>query len=377
MEHNTADLSEDDIYYILFTSGSTGKPKGVQVTYRCLNNFLKWTSSIITRYDSSHLIFLNQAPFSFDLSVMDLYTSLYMGGTLYILNKSIQMSFPLLVDALAGSDTSVWVSTPSFAEMCLSDKKFSQGLMPNLRVFLFCGEVLTNSTALKLIDRFPEAKIINTYGPTESTVAVTEQIVTKELAEKEEPLPIGRAKKNTTIEIWDDNDNKAENGVSGEIIIIGDTVAAGYYNNPEETKKAFIQVNRNNTVMSAYKTGDNGYIDDAGVLYYIGRKDNQIKLNGYRIEIGDIEENILKLNTVSKVVVIPKYRNGRVKYLAAFLTLSEDYNKEKEREKIQYLKNKLREMLPEYMIPKKWNILNAMPVNVNGKIDRKKLEEMI
>lgn len=368
-------VANDDLFYILFTSGSTGRPKGVKITYSCLNNFLTWTSSIAGRYCSSDPVFLNQAPFSFDLSVMDLYTSLYTGGTLYILDKDLQINFPMLIDALSKSEATVWVSTPSFAEMCLSDKKFAQALLPKLKAFLFCGEILTNSTALKLIDRFPQAEIINTYGPTESTVAVTEQKITKELADKDEPLPIGKAKNGTFIEIWDETGKPCAIDQTGEIVIIGDTVAAGYFNNNEATLKAFLTVNKNGIQHKAYKSGDRGFCDRSGILHYVGRKDNQIKLNGYRIETGDIEKNILKLEMVTNAAVVPKYKDAKVRYLAAFVTLNA--NKGEERENISLLKNRLREILPDYMIPKKWHILDTLPMNANGKIDKKKLEGMI
>ena len=119
-------------------------------------------------------VFLNQAPFSFDLSVMDLYTCLAMGGTLYCLGKTVQSDYARLMQALGESHTSVWVSTPSFADMCLSEPRFYRDLLPELDTFLFCGETLQNRTVKKLHQRFPDARIFNTYGPTESTVAVTE-----------------------------------------------------------------------------------------------------------------------------------------------------------------------------------------------------------
>ena len=125
---------------------------------------------------------------------MDMYTCLASGGTLYLLDKATQMDFRKLIPALQDSHAAVWVSTPSFADMCMAEKSFSSSLMPALEVFLFCGETLTNATALKLMERYPQAVIMNTYGPTESTVAVTETAVTKEQALKDEPRPVGKAK---------------------------------------------------------------------------------------------------------------------------------------------------------------------------------------
>ena len=140
---------------MIFTSGSTGNPKGVQITSDCLNHYLDWSVGLgNTRDEKEGRIFLNQAPFSFDLSVMDLYTCLACGGTLFPLTKTEQADFSLLLPALANSGASVWVSTPSFADMCLRDPNFDSDLLPQLRLFLFCGETLTNRTAEKLSGRF-------------------------------------------------------------------------------------------------------------------------------------------------------------------------------------------------------------------------------
>lgn len=127
--------------------------------------------------------------------------------------------------------------------------------------------------------------------------------------------------------------------------------------------------------MRAYKTGDKGFLDLDGVLHYSGRMDKQIKLNGYRIELGDIEKNLMKLQKVSNAAVIPKYKENKVKSLTAFLTL---YNPaDDERLVVKQIKTELKLLVPEYMVPKKMVVLQVMPMNVNGKVDRKKLEEMV
>lgn len=153
------------------------------------------------RKEKDGKVFLNQAPFSFDLSVMDLYTCLACGGTLVTMDRTVQADFSRLISFFKKSNIGVWVSTPSFADICLSDKNFSQALLPELSVFLFCGETLTNITAKKLQQCFPTVKIMNTYGPTETTVAVTEVLVSPELEEAENPLPVGRIKPGSFLEI--------------------------------------------------------------------------------------------------------------------------------------------------------------------------------
>lgn len=357
-------VKNDDTLYIIFTSGSTGKPKGVEVSAANLENFLNWSNDLAVEYSKNkENVFLNQAPFSFDLSVFDTYTSLYSGGTLVCLDKQLQGDLGSMFDFIQNENPSCWVSTPSFADMCLADRKFAQELMTNLKVFLFCGERLSKDTVLKLFDRFPNAKVVNTYGPTESTVAVTAVEITREMLSKENILPIGQPKPGTEILIEND-----------EIIILGDTVAKGYYNDREKTEKVFeMKIDSNGNNCCAYRTGDKGYYKN-GQLYCEGRIDFQVKLHGYRIELGDIENNLLQLDEVQQTAVLPRYEGDKIKNLVAFIkspTLEGTFKDSK------MLKSKLKEKLPSYMVPKNFIYLEEMPLTQNGKLDRKKLEEMV
>ncbi len=396
----------DETYYIIFTSGSTGTPKGVQITADCLGHYLDWSVTLgSSAQEKQGQVFLNQAPFSFDLSVMDLYTSLAVGGTLYCLEKSVQSDYRALVQELKESGANVWVSTPSFAEICLSERTFSQEMMPGLQVFLFCGETLANKTAGKLQQRFPNAKIVNTYGPTESTVAVTDVLITPELAGQEQPLPVGRPKMGTYIEIRDEDGKSLPEGEKGEIVIIGNTVSTGYYGRADLTEKSFFCCDG----MRGYHTGDKGYLQD-GMLYYCGRIDLQIKLHGYRIELEDIENNIARVPQIEQAAVVPNYRRGKVSSLTAYVVKCADNNRSEVMEsgkcadtgnavsesgqcadKVDAVsesgqcadkagaavdvRSALKQFLPDYMIPKKIVFLDKMPVTNNGKVNRKLLAE--
>lgn len=368
-------IKKEDVFYIIFTSGSTGNPKGVQITGDCVDNFTKWAATLGSGCnEDTHYTFINQAPFSFDLSVMDLYLSLYTGGTLWCLTKELQSDMKELYRSLAESGASKWVSTPSFADVCLSDPLFSQELMPNMRDFLFCGEVLTNKTAHRLSERFPIAHIVNTYGPTESTCAVTSIEVTEEILSKYSPLPVGKPKPGTWIEIWGEDGHALGDDMQGEIIIIGDSVGVGYWNNDELSRKAFGEKEIEHKNYRYYRTGDAGYVSD-GQLFYCGRIDFQVKLHGYRIELEDIENNLLRINGVTQAVVIPKYRDGKASSLVAGIVVSEPVTDVKERVKI--IKEQLRINLPDYMIPKKIIFLPAIPMTNNGKADRKAAGELL
>lgn len=350
-------VKEQDIFYIIFTSGSTGTPKGVEISYQSLNNFIKWISTLDTERNEQKL-YLNQAPFSFDLSVMDLYLSLYNEGKLILIEKDIQSDYSKLFDRLKNNLINTWVSTPSFVDICLASEEFNDKLLPSLDTFLFCGEILTKKTAEMLLHNFPNAKVYNTYGPTESTVAVTSVEITQDIINKYNSLPVGKPKKGTEILI----DNE-------EMVIVGDTVSNGYFNNPILTNEKFSIINS----QRAYRTGDKGFFLDE-LLFYSGRIDNQIKLNGYRIELEDIENNMMRVDGVSKIAVLPKYEEEKVKYLIAYCM----YTKEilGKLKAIAEIKEELKQYIPSYMIPKKIIFIEKIPTNNNGKIDRKKLMEL-
>jgi len=368
-------VKEEETYYIIYTSGSTGKPKGVQITLACLESFVKWGLQLININDDKSYVFMNQAPFSFDLSVMDLYLSLASGSTLFSIDKAMIANLRELFEQLKQSKINVWVSTPSFAEMCLVDNSFNRELLKEVETFLFCGEVLTNSCVNKLHERFSNSKVINLYGPTEATVAVTAVTITEEINETINPLPVGYVKEDCNIFIVDSEGKKVNEGEKGEIIIAGDSVSIGYYNNEEQTEKVFSKILLDNVEKRYYKTGDEGYLLD-GMLHYCGRIDFQIKLNGFRIELEDIESNLRKVNLIKNAAVLPVMKDGKIQQLAAVVTLKEP-SKEKEFKIGLAIKNDLKKLLPEYMIPRKIVIKDSLPMTVNGKVDRRGLMEEI
>ena len=383
----------NDVMYIIFTSGSTGKPKGVEVTSRNLGNFLEWMTGVGTAIEEKEgQVFLNQAPYSFDLSVMDTYTALASGATIASLDKGTMSSAASTMEFLKVQDVNYWVSTPSFVDMMLAEKDFNSENYPGIKVFFFCGERLTKTTASKLITAFPHSKVINTYGPTESTVAISSVEIKKEYINEDDELPVGIVKPGTRVFIKEEdgtivdefNQNIAEGSVvrgdiatektdMGEILIEGNTVAKGYFKMPEKTAAAFDFIKfKNGEVRRMYHTGDLGYFKD-GMLYCIGRTDLQVKVHGYRMEIGDIEANILLKENVEAVCVVPKRKDGKIRSLVAFVvapSVSGSFDDAKD------IKRHLKELLPEYMVPKKIKFIDKLPMTSNGKVDRKTLEGM-
>jgi len=363
-------VSGDDTFYIIFTSGSTGLPKGVKISADNLENFLAWSSCLgDSEEEKEGGVFLNQAPFSFDLSVMDLYTSLYCGGTLFMTDKKTQQDMAALMEALQDSGLKYWVSTPSFAALCCSEPDFSIEKMPDIKMFFFCGETLTNSVAGRLRDRFPETKIINAYGPTETTVAVTAVEITDWMIKSKNALPVGTPGKNTRIEIRDGDGVSLPDDRHGEITILGGNVSTGYFRDKHQSQKVFF-----GDGVRGYRTGDEGFIKN-GQLNFCGRMDLQIKYHGYRIELGDIENNLIQIPGIKAAAVLPKLRNGSIKNLVGFVTgmgCPDDSFAEGSR-----IRAGLREKLPDYMVPRKIIFLEDMPITDNGKIDRKALGRMI
>ncbi len=361
---------QNDAWYIIFTSGSTGDPKGVVITCECLESFVDWILPE-QKFKDADEVYLNQAPFSFDLSVMDLYSSLATGGTLFSITKEEIAELKALYKSLANSNVSVWVSTPSFARMCLMDPSFNESMLPEARKFWFCGETLAPDVAANLLKRFPKAEVWNTYGPTEATVATTSVQITEEVIAKHSPLPVGRAKPGTQVVVHDSNAKPVSVGERGEVIIAGPNVSTGYIHRPDLTSKAFFQLDG----QRAYHTGDSGHYE-GNLLFFDGRIDFQIKLHGYRIEIGDIEANLNALTNVQDAVVIPAMKNGTADHLVAFIIFKEKPSAS-DFEVMKQMKKDLGERVPEYMVPRRFIFLPEFPITTNGKADRRKLAELI
>ena len=360
----------DDPFYIIFTSGSTGTAKGVVITLACLEHFVSWILAE-QRFTERAETFLNQAPFSFDLSVMDLYCSLSTGGTLFSLGGDLIANPKLLYRHLASSGITTWVSTPSFARMCLVERKFDANMLPRLRRFLFCGEVLSPETAASLLTRFPKAEIWNTYGPTEATVATTSVRIDDEMLGKYATLPVGRAMPGTDVFLSDSHRGPLTAAVRGEIIIAGPNVSPGYLARPDLTANAFFEYRG----QRAYRTGDRGYWRD-DLLFFEGRMDDQIKLNGYRIELGDLEVNLRALPLVRDAVVVPAIKNGMAQSLVAYV-VPRPHAEVSNFELTNLLRKQLGERLPAYMLPRKFLFLDVLPMTTSGKIDRRQLAELL
>ena len=362
----------DDNYYIIFTSGTTGKPKGVQISHDNLLSFTNWMITDKEFATPSRPQMLAQPPYSFDLSVMYWAPTLALGGTLYALPSSLTQDFKQLFEAILSLPVAIWTSTPSFADMAMLSEDFNSQKMPGITHFYFDGEELTVKTAQKLRERFPEARIINAYGPTEATVALSAVAITDEMLATLKRLPIGYTKEDSPTFVIDENGQKLPNGQQGEIIVCGPAVSKGYLNNPEKTAEAFFEFEG----LPAYHTGDVGTMTDEGLLLYGGRMDFQIKFNGYRIELEDVSQNLNKSKYIEAAVAVPRYnKDHKVQNLLAYVILKDGVAEQFDREIdiTKAIKEDLQDIMMSYMMPSKFLYRESLPLTPNGKIDIKGL----
>ncbi|WP_125579345.1 D-alanine--poly(phosphoribitol) ligase subunit DltA [Lacticaseibacillus suibinensis] len=354
----------DDNFYIIFTSGTTGQPKGVQISHGNLTSFVAWMASFNLPRQPRMLA---QAPFSFDLSVMSLYPTLTAGGCLQILPREATENLKQLFETLPQLPVDVWVSTPSFIDICLLDQTFDAVHYPALKQLFFCGEELTHATAAKLRQRFPKAQVFNTYGPTEATVAVTAIEITDQVLADHDRLPIGYAKPDTTITLVPGSEREADNHQSGELELIGPSVSKGYLNRPEKTAAAFTA-----GAVRGYKTGDLGYITEDGLIFYQGRTDFQIKLNGYRIELEEVDHYLNQAPMIHQAVAVPKYNaEHKVAQLLAYVV--PEAPAESGLALTKAIRVYLQGVMMPYMVPQRFIYRDELPLTQNGKVAVKAL----
>lgn len=349
--------------YVLYTSGSTGNPKGVVISHRMVRDLADWLQSVL-KTESTDVIG-NQTPFFFDASVKDIYQMLKTGATLVILKPSHFTFTKNLIEYLNKEKVSIvlWASS---AVAMVSNSGILKDIKPEyLRIVTFAGEQLFTKTLNDWMDVLPNVRYINLYGPTEVTVDSLYYEVDRRYS-NDEIIPLGKACFNKEAFLLNENNEVITDGI-GEIAMRGTGVGLGYFGDFEKTSEVYIQNPNNNLYRDIiYKTGDLGYYNEDGLLIFASRKDNQIKLHGHRIELGEIE---FALSNVAGVELNACIYDKNNSIIVAFYSGEEIKRKD--------INKQLISMIPKYMIPSKYTYLPEMPINNNGKVDRKKLEKML
>lgn len=357
----------DDLAYLLFTSGSTGEPKGVGVTHA---NVMHYIRVIIDRYQLSPSDLCSQTfdP-TFDLSVHDMFATWASGASLHV-PQSIELLAPVRFVQKHG--LTVWFSVPSVAALAIRKGMLKPASMPSLRISLFCGEPLPERTAQLWQDAAPKGIIENLYGPTELTIACfAHRWCRTPESSSNSIVPIGRPLPGLGAIITDDSLNEVVPGHSGELLVCGPQTTPGYWQDHQRTSERFPELPVSAVEKKRfYRTGDRVRRDADGVYSYIGRTDNQIKVLGFRVELGEIESLLLLQPGVVQAAAIGwPQEDGHALGIVAFVAGDGISG--------LALADRARALLPPYMVPQQVIVADGLPLNSNGKIDRSALESQL
>jgi amino acid adenylation domain-containing protein len=356
------------VAYLLFTSGSTGEPKGVPITNLNVRSYIDYTCD---RYEvSEHDRFSQEFDMTFDLSVHDMFVCWQRGACLYTVPDKAAM---LPAKFIRDHKLTMWFSVPSVVGVLARTRLLQPSSFPSLRYSLFCGEPLAAMYAQLWQEAAPQSVVENLYGPTEATIAISQYRWDSATSTEECPngiVPIGRIFNGQQCCVLDTERMPVSPGDLGELCLGGSQVTSGYWNNPQKTQEQFIRVPTSGDTVW-YRTGDLARQREDGYLIYVGRVDHQVKIRGYRVELQEIEGVLRKHCKTEQVVAIPwPTANGTADGLVAFVSgvAKIDSN--------QVLES-CRLTLPDYLIPQKIHVLEEMPCNANGKVDRLKLKQML
>lgn len=353
-------IIDTDPSCIINTSGSTGTPKGVVLNHKSFFDFIEW--AIDTFHFGDDLVMGSLSPIVFDIYSFELCMLMAKASTLVVLPAHLAAFPAKILEVLEQHKVNFLFWVPTIMVNIANMDLLSAFKLESLKTVWFAGEVFPTKQYNYWHHHLPQTTFANLYGPIEITLDCTYYIINKEIPD-EEPLPIGYPCRNTDILVLDDEDRLVkEANVEGELCVRGTSLAMGYYNNPEKTAAAFVQNPLNKAYPEViYRTGDIVCYSEEGLIMFKGRKDNIVKHQGYRTDLGEIEHVII--NTLKLV------KNGCIVYNQAEKQITLFYEAEEEVPVTEF-RLSIGKVLPKYMIPTAYHRLEQLQRNANGKIDR-------
>lgn len=347
--------------YMIYTSGSTGIPKAVAIPVSAVSHFFQAMDLKHALLESDRTA--ETSPLSGDISVYNMFATWRAGASLQIVPEN-QLMAP--VKFIQDREVTVWYSVPSIAALMQRMGMLQPGSFPSLRQSLFCGEPLLTKTAAAWQAAAPNSTVTNMYGPTEATVMCLEEEYGPGCAVTQDWIAIGRPYHGMKAAIMSSNMQWVGDGEQGELLLSGPQLALGYVDNKEKTKASFILLEGERW----YRTGDLAKRDENGVFHFLGRIDHQVKVLGYRVELGEIESHLREVTGCNSVAAVAwPMEGGSASGIVAFLGGFSEVT--------SGLRAEMQKRLPYHMVPNRFQVLAELPMNSNGKIDRKQLVELL
>ncbi|TQR41752.1 amino acid adenylation domain-containing protein [Paenibacillus popilliae] len=366
----TQDLKSSELLaYIIYTSGSTGKPKGVMIEHKGMINHLLSKVKDLEITGVSRVA--QNASQSFDISIWQIFSALAVGGQTVIYENEVILQLNRFLDSIENDNVSIIEFVPSYLNVLLKWIEKKPRKLEKLKYVLVTGETLKASLVEKWFNKFPETPLINAYGPTEASDDITHEFM---YSSSDNRISIGKPIYNMKIYIVNDENKLCPIGVKGEIIVSGEGVGRGYWNNVDKTNDSFkyLNITSDDQPTRYYFTGDIGCWTDEGKILCFGRRDEQVKVRGYRIELQEIDHFIEQVQGIENSVTIAFDNENENKRLVTFIVCKAQTQSIKKE-----ITDYLHQNLPYYMVPEEYYILETLPKTPNGKIDKKQLISII
>jgi amino acid adenylation domain-containing protein len=364
-DHPAGDLgvvvAADQLAYIYFTSGSTGEPKGAMCEHAGMLNHLY--AKIDDLEIGEGQVVAQTAPQCFDISLWQLVSALLVGGRTLLVEQQVVLDVERFVDTITDGRVTVLQVVPSYLEVVLSYLEQHPRPLPDLRFVSVTGEALKKELTERWFAALPGIRLVNAYGLTETSDDTNHEVMDR--PPDRDRVPLGRAVNNVRVLVVDEHLSPVPLGAPGEIVFSGVCVGRGYVNDPERTRQAF-PADPFHEGGRLYRSGDHGRWLPEGKLEFLGRRDTQVKISGFRIEIGEVENTLLRVPGVRDGAVVVAAPAGANPYLVAFYTGARPVDTD-------LLRDRLAASLPVYMVPKAFHWQERLPLTANSKIDRKKL----